>query len=367
VLRAGERTAFGQTLDDVCLEEAFAELDRLAPWPRERERGTGRIRRGVGLAAQTWITNPEPGQATLKLEEDGSVLLVSGAVEIGTGAVAIAAPLLVAEALGVRPEDVTVAVADTDTAGYDAGAQGSRTTFALGNSINDAAAAMRSQILATAAELLEADPESLTLADGAVSGTSGRRLSLAEIAEAALWTQGPIVATGTHATAPLDHDPATLSGALVSHLATPTYHVHQAEVEVDTATGHVHVVRYAVAQDVGQAIDRRAIEGQIQGGVAQGIGYALFEELRLVDGQVAETNLEHYRLPTALDVPRVDVTLLESPSPAGPRGAKGVAEPPIVPVAAAIANAVADAVGQPMSKLPITPFALLETTGRIGR
>jgi CO/xanthine dehydrogenase Mo-binding subunit len=106
-------------------------------------------------------------------------------------------------------------------------------------------------------------------------------------------------------------------------------------------------------------IDRAAIEGQVQGGVAQGLGYALFEELRLVDGIVAETSLEHYRLPTALDVPTVELLLLESPSPHGP-GAKGVAEPPIVPVAAAVANAISDAIGRPMQRLPITPFAVLE-------
>jgi len=102
----------------------------------------------------------------------------------------------------------------------------------------------------------------------------------------------------------------------------------------------------------------------VQGGVAQGIGYALFEELRLVAGRVAENSLEHYRVPTALDVPAVQLTLLETPSPDGPGGAKGVAEPPIVPVAAAIANAVADAIGRPIRQLPITPFAVLDALGR---
>jgi CO/xanthine dehydrogenase Mo-binding subunit len=366
VLRAGERTAFGQKLEDACLDEAFAELDRLAPWPGERPPDAGRIRRGTGLAAQTWITNPEPGHVTLKLEEDGSVLLVSGAVEIGTGAVAIAAPLLVAEALGVRPEDVSLADADTDAAGYDGGAQGSRTTVALANAITAAAASVRAQVIAAAAELLGTDPNSLAIADGSVVDESGPRLSLAEVAATALWTRGPIVGTGTHVTAPVDFDPSTLSGAIVSSLATPTYHVHQAEVEVDTETGKVHVVRYAVAQDVGRAIDRRAIAGQVQGGVAQGIGYALFEELRLVDGIVAETSLEHYRLPTALDVPPVDLTLLESSSSDDLTNAKGVAEPPIVPVAAAIANAVADAIGRPIRQLPITPFSVLEALGKMG-
>src|SRR5260370_22083010 len=155
ILHAGERTAFGQTLDDACLEDASDRLDELEPWPKPRKRSAGRLRRGVGIAAQTWITNPEPGHATVKLEEDGSVLLVSGAVEIGTGAVAIAAPILLAEALDIRPEDVRVADPDTDVAAYDGGAQGSRTTFALGNAINAAAASVREQILTTAAAALQ--------------------------------------------------------------------------------------------------------------------------------------------------------------------------------------------------------------------
>jgi CO/xanthine dehydrogenase Mo-binding subunit len=317
-----------------------------------------RIRRGIGLAAQTWITNPEPGHVTLKLEEDGSVLLVTGAVEIGTGAIAIAAPTLVAEALGVERDEVRVADPDTDVVPYDGGAQGSRTTVALADAIGAAAGSLRRQILATAAELLESDAASLDLTDGQVLDGRGGSLSLAAIAQASLWARGPLVGTGTHVATLPAYDAAALTGALVTSLALPTYHVHQAEVEVDTETGLVRVVRYAVAQDVGRAIDRGAIVGQVQGGVAQGIGYALFEELRLVGGIVAEASLEHYRLPTALDVPAVEVALLESGGP------KGVGEPPIVPVAAAIANAVADAIGRPIRALPITPFAVLEALGR---
>jgi len=354
VLRAGEQTTFGQTLDDACLAEALEKLY----WPGEREQDAGRIRRGVGFAAQTWITNPEPGHVTLKLEEDGSVLLVTGAVEIGTGAVALAAPLLVAEALCVDPESVRVADPDTDAVAYDGGAQGSRTAVALAQAIGIAAASVREQILATAAEVLEADPASLDLDDGGVVDGRGSRLPLAQVAEAALWTRGPIVGTGTHSVTPPAHDPATLTGAIVTSLATPTYHAHRAEVEVDTDTGIVRVLGYAVAQDVGRAFDSAAIAGQVQGGVAQGIGYALFEELRLDHGVVLESSLEHYRLPTALDVPAVELSLLESGEP------KGVAEPPIVPVAAAVANAVADAIGRPLTRLPITPFAVLEALGR---
>jgi CO/xanthine dehydrogenase Mo-binding subunit len=361
LLRAGDRTAFGQLLEDACLAEAFECVDKLAPWEnRPHPRGENRLRRGVGIAAQTWITNPEPGHVSIKLNEDGTVQIVTGAVEIGTGAVAIGAPLLVAEELGVHPGEVSVATPDTDVAAYDGGAQGSRTTFALGNAIRIAAASVRAQILETASELLEVDPADLELIDGTVSGPGVRRLSLADVARAALWTNGPIVGTGAHAVPPTAFDPGTLSGAIVTSLATPTYHVHLAEVEVDTETGKITILRYVVSQDVGRVIDHAAIEGQVQGGVAQGLGYALFEELRLVDGIVAETSLEHYRLPTALDVPTVELTLLESPSTHGPGGIKGVAEPPIVPVAAAVANAISDAIGRPMQRLPITPFAVLE-------
>jgi CO/xanthine dehydrogenase Mo-binding subunit len=354
VLRAGEQTTFGQTLADACLDEALERLE----WPGERERVAGRIRRGVGLASQTWLTNPEPGHVTLKLEEDGSVLLVTGAVEIGTGAVALAAPLLIAESLGVDPRAVRVADPDTDAVAYDGGAQGSRTAVALAHAIGAAAASVREQILGVAAELLETDAASLTLDGGAVVDGRGGSVSLGQVAESALWTRGPIIGTGTHSVTQPAHDPGTLSGAIVTSLATPTYHAHRAEVEVDTETGIVRVVGYAVVQDVGRAFDPAAIEGQVQGGVAQGIGYALFEELRLDRGVVLESSLESYRLPTALDVPEVDVTLLESGEP------KGVAEPPIVPVAAAIANAVADAIGRPITQLPITPFAVLEALGR---
>ena len=134
--------------------------------------------------------------------------------------------------------------------------------------------------------------------------------------------------------------------------------MHLAEVEVDPDTGKVEVTRYVVAQDVGRAINPVQIAGQVQGGVAQGIGYALYEGQRLVDGIPIDVDLETYRLPTALDVPDVELVLMEHPDPNGPYGAKGAAEPPLLPVAAVIANAVSDAVGKPVrppSRSPPSP------------
>jgi CO/xanthine dehydrogenase Mo-binding subunit len=131
-------------------------------------------------------------------------------------------------------------------------------------------------------------------------------------------------------------------------------------VEVDTATGQVEILRYVVVQDVGRAINPSGVRGQIQGGVAQGIGYTLYENIQIEGARYQERKLETYRLPLALDVPDVEIALIENPEPNGPYGAKGVAEPPILPVPGAVANAVCDAIGRPLNRLPITPDDILD-------
>jgi CO/xanthine dehydrogenase Mo-binding subunit len=151
---------------------------------------------------------------------------------------------------------------------------------------------------------------------------------------------------------------------LFSTWPTPTFHLHLAEVDVDPVTGQVSVVRYVVAQEVGRAINPDAIMGQIQGGVTQGLGYALWERLDIEEAGYVQRSFETYGLPLACDVPSVEAVLMEHPDAAGPYGAKGAAEPPIVPVAAAVANAVADAVGAPIDQLPITPEVVLDALDR---
>jgi CO/xanthine dehydrogenase Mo-binding subunit len=169
-----------------------------------------------------------------------------------------------------------------------------------------------------------------------------------------------LVGSGTAALkAPL-FDPGCASGMLFSFFASPTYHVHFAEVEVDPTTGNVRVLRYVVAQEVGKVINPISVRGQIQGGVSQAIGYALFESLRIDDkGETIEKTLGAYRLPTAADIPRVEMILTEHPSSEGPFGAKGVAEPPIVLPAAVIACAVSNAIGRPIHRIPVTPEDVL--------
>ena len=157
-----------------------------------------------------------------------------------------------------------------------------------------------------------------------------------------------------------------MAGALFTAFAGVSYHAHLAEVEVDPDTGKVTVTRYIVVQDVGRIVNPQMIEGQVHGGVLQGVGYALYEELRLQDGRVLDDNLENYRLPTAFEAPPIEVSLMEVPCNYGPFGAKGAAEPPIVPVAAAIASAVSDAIGQPIRSLPVTPFEVLKLLRNAG-
>jgi CO/xanthine dehydrogenase Mo-binding subunit len=268
---------------------------------------------------------------------------------------------VVAEELAVRPADVVVPMPDTAVAGYDAGSQGSRTTHVVGRAIRDAAMEVREKIFDVAAKMLEAAKEDLELVDGAVGvvGNPSSRLPLTKVAQAATFTAGPIQGTGSYLTPTPAFEPGCASGLLFPTFPTPTYHVHLAEVEVDPVTGHVTVLRYVVAQEVGKAINPLGVIGQIQGGVAQGVGYALYENIQVDDGRYRQRSLESYRLPGAHDVPRVEVILLEHPDAEGPYGAKGVAEPPIVPVAAAIGNAVADAIGRPINRLPMTPDDIL--------
>jgi CO/xanthine dehydrogenase Mo-binding subunit len=361
--RPGDRMPNGQVLHDTAFAEAFERIERVAPWA---EVSTRRPYHGVGIAAVTWLTNPLAGSATLKLNEDGTVGLITAATDIGSGAVTTGLVQIVAAELGIDPKDVLLYAPDTDAAPYDAGAQGSRTVYNVGNAIVRAADDVRRQVFERSANLMEAAPEDLRLVDGhvEVAGSPQRRIALAEVATAALAEGGPIAATGSAVSAPAPIDEATMRGAYFRHFNAPTFHVHLAEVEVDPDTGKVTILRYVVAQDVGRAINPSGIEGQIQGGVAQGIGYALYENIRMEEGRILESDLEAYRLPTALDVPRVETILLEHPDPAGPYGAKGAAEPPIVPVAAVIANAVSDAVGHPFNTLPITPFDVLAAIKR---
>ena len=351
----------GQVLHDAgILRQGFDLLENAAPWAELT--AEKKPYRGVGIGAAWWVTNPMPGTATLKLNEDGTIGVITGANDNGSGAVTLGVTQIVAEKLGVRPEDVVVTHPDTDVAGFDAGSQGSRTTRIVGKAASIAADEVSGKIKEVAAKLLEIDANDLELSDGHVraKGAPSVRVPMAQVATSATWTVGPIQGTGSFVTPFPEFNPGCATGLMFPAFPTPTYHVHLAEVEVDPVTGNVRVLRYLVAQEVGRLISPEGTYGQVSGGVTQGIGYALYESLRIgEDGRYRERTLENYRLPLAVDIPRVEFFPMEHPDPDGPFGAKGVGENPILLPAAVIANAVSDAIGKPLNNIPITPEDVL--------
>ena len=359
LVRPEDCSATGQRLSDAgILASAFAEVEKIAPWPAESSLPPGR---GVGLAAAFWTSSPLAGQVTVKLNDDGTVGVVTAATEAGSGALATAIPQVVAAEMRVESADIRLLLPDTDAAAYDAGSLGSRTTHVTGRAALEASVRLRARVLGCAAQMLGVSPDRLDLTRLGIRLDRERIvLSLSDIAAAARTSTGALVDSASFCAPVPKFDAARGSGVLAGAFAGPTWHVHRAEVEVDEATGNVRVTDYVVAQEVGRAVNPAAIRGQIQGGVLQGIGFTLYEAHDLVDGQYAQQTLAACRLPLAANAPEVRSVLLEDGLGAGPYGAKGVGEPTIVPVAAAVACAVSDAIGWPVDALPITPEVVLE-------
>jgi carbon-monoxide dehydrogenase large subunit/6-hydroxypseudooxynicotine dehydrogenase subunit gamma len=301
--------------------------------------------------------------ADVTVSKSGAVHVYSGGTSVGQGIETVLAQIA-ADALGVDPRAVRVTAGDTAAQPFGSGSWASRSTVVGGSAVHQAAAAVRERALELAARILEAAQEDLDLADGSVSvrGDPAVYLSLADVARAAAPASGYLKAG----------EPAGLSARRrfeVSHMTYP-YGAHVAVVEVDAGTGRVRVLRYLVAYEVGRAINPMLVEGQLRGGVAQGIGGALFEEFRYDDaGQPQAITFIEYRLPTAAEIPPVDVLLSQdAPSPGNPLGVMGAGEGGINAVGAAVANAVRDALGLAggVGQLPLTPArvcALAQATG----
>jgi CO/xanthine dehydrogenase Mo-binding subunit len=357
--RDGDVALNGQVIHrptvEVCLDRALDAIDFDAP------RSPGR---GVGVACAWWTTTAGAAAATAKLENDGTISVITGGTEIGSGALAAGVVSLTARALGVAEDQVRLAsTGDTGTGAYDFGAQGSRTTFNVGNAVLGACDDVRDQILDEAAHLLEADPGDLDLDGGGVTvrGVPSVVVSLREVAGSATARRGQIHASSRYVAPPTPYDVSCVGPQhFYPTFNSPSFHCHAVEVEVDPDTGQVRILKYVVAQDVGRALVPPAIEGQIQGGVLQGIGMALFEEEVLRDGVVRNTGLDTYKLPTIMEAPDVRCLLVEEPSDDGPLGARGVGEPPIILPAAALVNAVAAATGCVFTELPMTPPKVLQ-------
>ena len=331
------------------LLECLEEIQRHPLWTqreqarRETPEGLQGWKIGIGLAVGGWPGGTEPAAALCRLESDGTFTVVVGSVDVSGSDTSLL--LLAAEELNLPASSVHVTHDNTDSMPYSGLSAGSKTTYTVGTAVLAAARDARNQALAVAADLLEAAVEDMELRDGQVmvKGVPEKHVTLQEIATRTM-------NFGAR------YEPIYGRGRSATHVSSPMFAAHLAKVAVDPETGEVRVLDYLAAQDVGRAINPAEVEGQIHGGVVQGIGWALLEGMLYDEnGQLLTSTLMDYALPQSHDMPPITPLLVEVPSGLGPLGARGVGEPPVVPVAAAIANAIKDAVGVRMTQIPMTP------------
>jgi CO/xanthine dehydrogenase Mo-binding subunit len=320
-------------------------------------------RRGRGIACMWYpigfTVAANASAATVKVNEDGTATVLTGTVETGQGALTVLAQIA-AEELGIATDDIHVVSGDTDTTPMDTGAIASRTTYVTGNAVRLAAAQAKAILFEVAAAKLGVVPAELEARDRKiqVKGYPQRSVALSAIAHQAQVVDGrPAIGSASWNPPTVALDPATSQGKPFS---TYVYATQIAEVEVDDETGAVEVLRIAAAHDCGTPINPMLVEGQVQGGIAMGIGFALQEEMLFdAEGRQVNASLTNYIVPTSLDMPEIEVDIVESYDPTGPFGAKGVGEPTSVPTAAAILNAIFDAVGVRLTVLPATAERVL--------
>ena len=301
--------------------------------------------RGRGVASAFWGNWGGRSSVAASVNADGTVNLVLGSVDLSTSRTAVAMQL--AETLDIPLADVSVKVVDSDSVGFNDTSGGSRTTFATGMAAFELGKKLQREMAAVAAGFWEVDADQVTVA-GTTFTCGSETLSFRELARMVGDGGVPIVASAAV-------HPQQPGGAAAVHIV---------DVEVDPETGKVTLLRYTALQDVGTAVHPAYVEGQLQGGAAQGIGWALNEEYWYdEEGHLANTSLLDYRMPTALDLPMIDTQLVEVPYPGHPFGVRGVGEAPIIPPAAAIANAIYRATGMRMAELPMSPARLAKAMG----
>jgi CO/xanthine dehydrogenase Mo-binding subunit len=341
------RQVFGPIAIKETLERALELIEPEGDLPADE---------AIGVSCGWWPSFGNPSGAYVKLNGDGSGAIVTGAQENGSGAV-MALPLLVAEVLGMKPSDFSILYQDTDAAPFDSGSSGSQTTMNNGRAVVEAAGEVRDTLLDLAAEKLEVAREDLELADGQVRvvGSPSKAVEISELAGSGAQLLGK--GSGPVPEEPPCHPEGCLGRLGLESFLEPQVFTHAVRVKVDRQTGVVRVLQVAAAHDSGVIINRVGATGQVYGGVVMGIGQALLEASQLdADGRQRNPHLLDYKLVTASDAPRIDVAWIETPAEnGGPKGTKGVGEPPTVPTPGAIANAIARVVGARVRELPMTP------------
>ena len=337
----GVPMAVGMPWPRIGMKEVLQTLQDHPAWQnREQARQQGR---GVGVAVGGWPGGTEPAAAVCDLQTDGTLNVHVGHADISGTNTTMA--LIAAETFGIEPERVRIVGGDTSNVPYAGASGGSKTIYTVGPAVMEAAEEARQQTFELAAQKFEADPDDLEIKDGKiqVKGSPDRAIPLAKIAQSTMRygaKQAPVFGRGRHA----------------QMGPSPGFCAQLAEVSVDEDTGRVQLHKLVVIQDVGRALNPAAVEGQMSGGAMQGVGWALYEQLAYDDqGQLLTATFNDYAIPHFTHTPpEMELKTIEIPSPTGPYGAKGVGEPPVIPTAGAIANAIADAAKVRLRSLPMT-------------
>ncbi|MFQ5823578.1 MAG: xanthine dehydrogenase family protein molybdopterin-binding subunit [bacterium] len=334
------------------LREAYQKGAEAIGWVDRRKTAgsdSGIIKRGIGMASQIWWGGGgPPAYATLKLNRDGSAQVLAGTQDIGTGTYTFIAQVT-AEVLEIPIDKIQVTLGDTDACPYCPLSGGSMTAASVSPAVRDAAEQMKSKLISGAAAILEVPEKQLRYANGVISHVEdpSKQMLISDVVKK--MRERVMVTTGARAANPEGY-------------AINTFGAQFAEVEVNTETGKVRVLKIIAAHDVGRVLNRKTLENQFHGGILQGLSFALMEE-RVMDkytGKVLTTNMHDYKLPTIMDIPEIEVIVVSDSDPLiNNTGVKGIGEPAIIPTAGAIANAVYNAIGVRIKNLPITPDKVL--------
>lgn len=340
--------------------QAFSPVGEAVVFGPEVQKAKKGVYRGIGFGSLIHVSGTHGyidgdfSSAVVQVQDDGMVTVFWGSADAGQG-IATSLAQIAAEVLGVGLSDVRMVTMDTEKTPQDLGSWASRSCFIGGNAVRLAAEEAKKQVLEIAAAKLEASPGDLLLQDKKVfvAGYPTRSISLAEVIKGKNdYKIGRCILGKAHYQSPSELVNPVTGFSNIS--AAYTFGTQAAEVEVDPETGHVKVLKFVATSDGGRAINPVVVEGQLEGGACQGLGYALTEHLKYKDGRVLNLTLLDYKIPGAMDVPNIKTALVETSDPVGPFGAKGVGEPGPVPTAGAIANAVYNAVGVRIKELPLT-------------
>lgn len=321
--------------------------------------GYGSMMYGVGYG----FSRADFGAAEVEISADGSITIWNGGSELGQGISTILCQFASQE-LGIAYEKMRIFSADTALTPNSGPVSASRSTFVQGLAVLDACKGLKQGLLAVAAQLLNSPQENLSILDEYIIDPvhSEEEFTIAEVAKEMHKLGVQTRFHGWYNNMTQDVNPDTSQGNAFSQYAWAS---QVAEVEVDSETGFVKVLSIASATDAGKAINPMLVEGQIEGGAVQGLGYALMEDMKVVKGDFLNASFSNYLIPTAADAPRIFPIIVEVPDPAGPHGAKGVGEPALIPTAPAILNAINNAIGIRVCNLPASPERVLETLGKI--